>query len=115
MGCPSDLLAPWPISRTSATVPTTRHAEVTPVRCTEHDGGRVRIFECLSHKAHGMTADVALVVGSEAASREWAYSVMSRARVETRYFTVASIRQRATWMESSTVGRKSNPWRSGWS
>jgi hypothetical protein len=35
-----------------------------------------------------MTCDVAFVVGSEAASKEWAYSVMSRARKETRYFSV---------------------------
>jgi conjugative relaxase-like TrwC/TraI family protein len=46
-------------------------------------------YALTAHKAQGVTVDVALVVGSEAASREWAYSVMSRARSETRYFTVA--------------------------
>jgi AAA domain/TrwC relaxase len=45
-------------------------------------------YALTAHKAQGMTTDVALVAGSEAASREWAYSVMSRARVATRYFTV---------------------------
>ncbi len=42
------------------------------------------------HKAQGMTADVALVVGSDGASREWAYTAMSRATVATHYYDVES-------------------------
>ncbi len=45
-------------------------------------------YALTAHKAQGVTADVALVVGSEAASREWAYSALSRGRQHTRYFTV---------------------------
>jgi hypothetical protein len=47
-------------------------------------------YAMTAHKAQGVTVDVALVVGSEAGSREWAYSVMSRARTESRYFTIAT-------------------------
>ena len=57
---------------------------------TTHYSHLDHAFALTAHRAQGMTADVALVVGSEAASREWAYSVMSRARTETRYFTIAS-------------------------
>jgi ATP-dependent exoDNAse (exonuclease V) alpha subunit len=45
-------------------------------------------YALTAHKAQGMTCDVALVAGSEVASKEWVYSVMSRARKETRYFFV---------------------------
>lgn len=40
------------------------------------------------HKAQGMTADVALVVGSDAATREWAYTAMSRATVASHWYDV---------------------------
>ena len=41
------------------------------------------------HKAQGMTADIALVVGSEGATREWTYTAMSRATLATHYYAVA--------------------------
>ncbi len=40
------------------------------------------------HKAQGMTADVALVVGSDSATREWAYTAMSRGTLATHYYDV---------------------------
>jgi len=40
------------------------------------------------HKAQGMTADLALVVGSDAMDRELAYTGMSRGRVANRYYEV---------------------------
>ncbi len=40
------------------------------------------------HKAQGMTADAALVVGSDGATREWAYTAMSRASMATHYYDV---------------------------
>ncbi len=40
------------------------------------------------HKAQGMTADAALVVGSDGATREWAYTAMSRASTATHYYEV---------------------------
>ena len=46
------------------------------------------------HKAQGMTADVALVVGSDGASREWAYTAMSRGTLATHYYEVAQQAQR---------------------
>ena len=66
----------------------------TPCGDITIDGKRYEHLEhgyaLTAHKAQGITVDVALVVGSEAASREWAYSVLSRARQETRYFAVAT-------------------------
>jgi hypothetical protein len=41
------------------------------------------------HKAQGMTAEVALVVGSDGASREWTYTAMSRGTGATHYYAVA--------------------------
>ena len=41
------------------------------------------------HKAQGMTADVALVVGSDGATREWTYTAMSRGTEATHYYAVA--------------------------
>jgi conjugative relaxase-like TrwC/TraI family protein len=40
------------------------------------------------HKAQGMTAEVALVLGSEGAGREWAYTAMSRGNQATHYYEV---------------------------
>jgi hypothetical protein len=40
------------------------------------------------HKAQGMTADVALVVGSDAMHRELAYTGMSRGRQANRYYEI---------------------------
>jgi len=41
------------------------------------------------HKAQGMTADVALVVGSDGATRQWAYTAMSRSTLATHYYEIA--------------------------
>ena len=41
------------------------------------------------HKAQGMTAEVALVVGSDGATREWTYTAMSRGTEATHYYAVA--------------------------
>ena len=46
------------------------------------------------HKAQGMTADVALVVGSDGASREWAYTAMSRGTLATHHYEVAAPSER---------------------
>jgi len=40
------------------------------------------------HKAQGMTADVALVVGSDGATREWVYTAMTRATIAAHYYDV---------------------------
>lgn len=40
------------------------------------------------HKAQGMTADVALVMGSDGATRQWAYTAMSRGTLATHYYEV---------------------------
>ena len=58
------------------------------------------------HKAQGMTADIALVVGSEGATREWAYTAMSRATLATHYYEVFTPPERDTlgvehWKETS--------------
>jgi conjugative relaxase-like TrwC/TraI family protein len=58
------------------------------------------------HKAQGMTADIALVVGSEGATREWAYTAMSRATLATHYYEVFTPPERDTlgvehWRETS--------------
>ena len=58
------------------------------------------------HKAQGMTADIALVVGSEGATREWAYTAMSRATLATHYYEVFARPERDTlgvehWKETS--------------
>jgi hypothetical protein len=58
------------------------------------------------HKAQGMTADIALVVGSEGATREWAYTAMSRATLATHYYEVSKRPERDTlgvehWQETS--------------
>jgi len=45
-------------------------------------------YALTAHKAQGMTADIALVVGSEGATREWAYTAMSRATLATHYYEV---------------------------
>jgi hypothetical protein len=42
------------------------------------------------HKAQGMTADIAMVVGSDGASREWTYTAMSRATLATHHYEVAT-------------------------
>ena len=55
---------------------------------TTHYEAIDRGFALTVHKAQGMTADVALVVGSDGATREWAYTAMSRATVATHYFDV---------------------------
>ena len=41
------------------------------------------------HKAQGMTAEVALLVGSDGATREWTYTAMSRGTEATHYYAVA--------------------------
>jgi hypothetical protein len=53
-----------------------------------------------------MTADIALVVGSEGATREWAYTAMSRATLATHYYEVFTRPERDTlgvehWKEES--------------
>jgi hypothetical protein len=58
------------------------------------------------HKAQGMTADIALVVGTEGATREWAYTAMSRATLATHYYEVFTPPERDTigvehWKEAS--------------
>jgi hypothetical protein len=37
-----------------------------------------------------MTADIAMVVGSDGASREWTYTAMSRATLATHHYEVAT-------------------------
>ena len=46
------------------------------------------------HKAQGMTAEVALVVGSDGATREWTYTAMSRGTEATHYYAVAQSPER---------------------
>jgi conjugative relaxase-like TrwC/TraI family protein len=46
------------------------------------------------HKAQGMTTDVALVVGSDGATREWTYTAMSRGTEATHYYAVAQAPER---------------------
>jgi hypothetical protein len=55
---------------------------------TTHYEAIDRGYALTVHKAQGMTADVALVVGSDGATREWAYTAMSRATVATHYYDV---------------------------
>jgi conjugative relaxase-like TrwC/TraI family protein len=40
------------------------------------------------HKSQGLTADVGLVLGSEAATREWVYPALSRGRVSNLYYAI---------------------------
>ena len=55
---------------------------------TTHYDAIDRGYALTVHKAQGMTADIALVVGSEGATREWAYTAMSRATLATHYYEV---------------------------
>ena len=71
---------------------------------TTHYDAIDRGYALTVHKAQGMTADIALVVGSEGATREWAYTAMSRATLATHYYEV-STRPSGTPSASST-GRK---------
>ena len=57
---------------------------------TQRYGHLDHAYALTAHKAQGVTADMAYVVGSEGATQEWAYTVMSRARLEAHYFTLGS-------------------------
>jgi conjugative relaxase-like TrwC/TraI family protein len=73
---------------------------------TTHYDAIDRGYALTVHKAQGMTADIALVVGSEGATREWAYTAMSRATLATHYYEVFTRPERDTlgvehWKEES--------------
>jgi len=73
---------------------------------TTHYDAIDRGYALTVHKAQGMTADIALVVGSEGATREWAYTAMSRATLATHYYEVSTPPERDTlgvehWKETS--------------
>jgi conjugative relaxase-like TrwC/TraI family protein len=73
---------------------------------TTHYDAIDRGYALTVHKAQGMTADIALVVGSEGATREWAYTAMSRATLATHYYEVSKPPERDTlgvehWKEAS--------------
>jgi hypothetical protein len=73
---------------------------------TSHYDAIDRGYALTVHKAQGMTADIALVVGSEGATREWAYTAMSRATLATHYYEVFARPERDTlgvehWKETS--------------
>jgi len=73
---------------------------------TTHYDAIDRGYALTVHKAQGMTADIALVVGSEGATREWAYTAMSRATLATHYYEVFTPPERDTlgvkhWKETS--------------
>jgi hypothetical protein len=73
---------------------------------TTHYDAIDRGYALTVHKAQGMTADIALVVGSEGATREWAYTAMSRATLATHYYEVFKPPERDTlgvehWKEAS--------------
>jgi conjugative relaxase-like TrwC/TraI family protein len=73
---------------------------------TTHYNAIDRGYALTVHKAQGMTADIALVVGSEGATREWAYTAMSRATLATHYYEVFTRPERDTlgvehWKETS--------------
>ncbi|HUC37131.1 MAG TPA: AAA family ATPase, partial [Acidimicrobiales bacterium] len=73
---------------------------------TTHYDAIDRGYALTVHKAQGMTADIALVVGSEGATREWAYTAMSRATLATHYYEVSTRPERDTlgvehWKETS--------------
>ena len=73
---------------------------------TTHYDAIDRGYALTVHKAQGMTADIALVVGSEGATREWAYTAMSRATLATHYYEVNKPPERDTlgvehWKETS--------------
>ena len=73
---------------------------------TTHYDAIDRGYALTVHKAQGMTADIALVVGSEGATREWAYTAMSRATLATHYYEVCKPPERDTlgvehWREAS--------------
>jgi AAA domain/UvrD-like helicase C-terminal domain len=73
---------------------------------TTHYDAIDRGYALTVHKAQGMTADIALMVGSEGATREWAYTAMSRATLATHYYEVFTRPDRDTlgvehWTETS--------------
>jgi len=73
---------------------------------TTHYDAIDRGYALTVHKAQGMTTDIALVVGSEGATREWAYTAMSRATLATHYYEVSTRPERDTlgvehWKETS--------------
>jgi len=68
------------------------HRDPTRRRAVEIDTRRYDQLEhgyaLTVHKAQGITVDVALVVGTEGAAREWAYTALSRARMRSLYYVV---------------------------
>jgi hypothetical protein len=81
-------------------------------------------YAITGHKAQGMTAERAFVLGDEAMYREWGYVALSRGRAENRLYVVAEDleprddtghgRIPASSFESLTLGMIQNSWmRSG--
>ena len=73
---------------------------------TTHYDAIDRGYALTVHKAQGMTADIALVVGSDGGTREWAYTAMSRGTLTTHYYEVFTRPERDTlgvehWKEES--------------
>ncbi|MHB8488764.1 MAG: MobF family relaxase [Candidatus Dormibacteria bacterium] len=75
------------VERQTLTVEREDHRQVV-IDTTRYDAID-RGYAMTVHKAQGMTAEVALVVGSDGATREWTYTAMSRGTEATHYYAVA--------------------------
>jgi conjugative relaxase-like TrwC/TraI family protein len=75
------------VERQTLTVERGDHRQVV-IDTTRYDAID-RGYAMTVHKAQGMTAEVALVVGSDGATREWTYTAMSRGTEATHYYAVA--------------------------
>ena len=75
------------VERQTLTVELVDHRQIV-IDTTRYDAID-RGYAMTVHKAQGMTADVALVVGSDGAAREWTYTAMSRGTEATHYYAVA--------------------------
>jgi Ti-type conjugative transfer relaxase TraA len=65
------------------------HTSVLPAEYLEA-GHLAHGYAITGHKAQGMTADRAFVLGDEAMYREWGYVALSRGRAENRLYVVAA-------------------------
>jgi hypothetical protein len=92
------------VERGTLTLERPDHRQVTID--TKHYDAIDRGYALTVHKGQGMTADVTLVVGSDGASREWAYTAMSRGTMATHHYEVAQPPERDTlgvrhWTEAT--------------
>ena len=82
------------VERSEARLRTEAGREVTLPASYLAAGHLTHAYAITGHKAQGMTAGRAFVLGDETIYREWGYVAMSRGTAENRLYVVASERER---------------------